>query len=131
MTKFPALYLAAALTLTASAAPALAQANKIFDLCRAAGKSFDFCMKQTMERSLAGCTAVRKQIKRQKESAAKEGYYLAFAGRKASTITGIRGCGYAWYKDEAKAQSVAMANCKRWEAEYGTGNGDKTCRLMN
>lgn len=119
------------LVLLSPALPANAQANKDYDACRAAGNNFGTCMTYMMERNGAGCTAARKQIRRQTKSAAKEGYYLAFAGRKDTTITGIRGCGYAWDTDKAKAQSRAMSECKKWEKTYGTGQGEKICALMN
>lgn len=121
---------AVALAMSVHAAPASAQASKDFDSCRANGESFGHCMEYMMDRNGAGCTAARKQIKRQKASAAKEGYHLAFAGRKDSTITGIRGCGYAWNTNMAKAQADAMKYCKESEAKYGTGNGEKICSLM-
>ena len=70
-------------------------------------------------------------IRSETPKARAEGWHLAFAGRKDSTITGIRGCGYAWNRDAAKAQAVALENCRKWEKTYGTGNGEKTCRLMN
>jgi hypothetical protein len=125
---FSALSLAATLALTT---PASAQASKDFDTCIAAGQDFGTCMTYMMDRNAAGCSAARKQIRRSKKDAAKDGWHLAFAGRKDSTITGIRGCGYAWRRDLAKAQAAAMNNCKKWEVKYGTDNGKKTCRLMN
>ena len=129
-TRFPTLS-ALALLLALPAAPALAQANTDYDACRGAGHDFGTCMTYMKDRNALGCTAARKQIRRQKSAAAKEGWHLAFAGRKDSTITGIRGCGYAWNSDPAKAQQAAMQNCRKWEKTYGTGDGDKVCSLMN
>jgi len=111
--------------------PAQAQASKDFDRCIAQGNTFGTCMDYVMERNGAGCTAARKQIRRQKAEAAEAGWYLAFAGRKDSTITGIRGCGYAWNRDAAKAQEIALRNCRKWEVQYGTDGGKKVCSLMN
>ncbi len=74
------------------------------------------------------CTKSRRALRRlTKEHPA---YTFAFAGRKAPTITGIRGCGFAWNTNPDKARSVAMQNCKKWEIQYGTGGGKWTCRLM-
>lgn len=129
MLRFIALCLSATLALLPI--PVLADMNEDFDSCRAAGRDFGTCMSYMMERNGAGCTAARKQIRRQKQEAASHGWHLVFAGRKDSTITGIRGCGYAWNRDAAKAQQTAMQNCKQWEAKYGTGDGTKVCSLMN
>lgn len=112
-------------------APVMSQSHKTFDICMSQGKDFGECMDRFMKNSPAGCSAARKQIRRQKASAAEAGWHLAFAGRKDSTITGIRGCGFAWYTDLRKAQEHAMASCRKWETTYGTNGGTKTCRLMN
>jgi len=78
---------------------------------------------------LGGCTAARHRIRSVRNQV--EGYHFAFAGRKAATFTGIRGCGWAWNKDKAKAEAAAMRHCKEWEVKYGTGGGGKTCRIMD
>lgn len=76
-----------------------------------------------------GCSQARKAIRAIKED--YPGYTFVFAGRKDRTITGIRGCGYAWNTNPAKAAQVAMENCRKWEKEYGTGaDGTKTCRIL-
>ena len=75
-----------------------------------------------------GCTRTRKAMR--KIAAAHPNYHFAFAGRKALTITGIRGCGYAWNVDAAAAQATALKICKQWEQAYGTAGGTRTCQLM-
>lgn len=74
------------------------------------------------------CSNVRKELA--KIASDYPAYHFAFAGRKAPTITGIRGCGYAWHTNENTAHIKALENCRKWESKLGTGNGKYTCRLM-
>lgn len=85
-------------------------------------------MRQTIKR-VGGCTRVRHKFKRLRKQ--YPAYHFAFAGRKAATITGIQGCGYSWDKNKAKADSRAMESYRRIEKRYGTGDGTKTCRLLD
>lgn len=87
-------------------------------------------MRDAEYRNSAGCTMYRKEIRKFKRRGEFEPYHFAFAGRKDRTITGIRGCGYGWSTDLERAQNIAMERCREWEVEYGVGNGEKTCRLM-
>jgi len=76
-----------------------------------------------------GCTAIRqvyRKLRREHPS-----YHFVFAGRRAPTITGMRGCGYAWGADLEKARAEAMAGCKRQEEKLGTNGGKRTCRFLN
>lgn len=84
---------------------------------------------RVMGEKLGGCTAIRHRIR----SANKQvsGHHFAFAGRKAATFSGIRGCGWAYSRNRAEAEAKAMQNCRKWEQEYGTGGGGKVCKLMN
>lgn len=75
-----------------------------------------------------GCTRTRKAMRA--VAADHPDYHFAFAGRKALTITGIRGCGYAWNINRAAAQAKAMQHCRKWERAYGTAGGTRTCHLM-
>lgn len=48
----------------------------------------------------------RKELQQQK--------YAAFARGRAFTITGMRGCGYAWNrKSQAQADQAALRNCRK------------------
>lgn len=76
----------------------------------------------------ATCTKIRRALRDLQELYPED--HFAFAGRKDRTITGIRGCGYAWDETLAAAQTRAMENCRKWEVEYGTHGGTRTCRLM-
>jgi hypothetical protein len=125
------LFLGALALCLISAAPAQAQSNRHFDECIARNETFGPCLEYMMARSTYSCTAARKQVRRLKLAAAKDGVYLAFAGRKDSTITGIRGCGIAWRSSLEEAQKAAMARCRQKEVEFGTAGGKKVCRLMN
>ncbi|MEM7242484.1 MAG: hypothetical protein AAF429_09885 [Pseudomonadota bacterium] len=70
---------------------------------------------------------ILSQIKKQKQY---KHLHFSFAGRKAPTITGIRGCGYAWNTSEDTAKEQAMAQCKKSEERFGTGKGNRTCRFL-
>ena len=77
----------------------------------------------------AGCSAVRLRLKLLQSQ--NRDVYFAFAGRKDTTISGIRGCGYSWFQpSKAKAEAIALENCKNMEARYGTDGGRKTCHLI-
>lgn len=56
-------------------------------------------------------------------------FYFYFAGRTDDTPTGMRGCGYGFHTDYTVARDRAMAGCQRWETEFGTDGGTKTCTL--
>lgn len=88
-------------------------------------------MRDAVYRNSAECTMWKREIRRFKRRGEFKPYQFAFAGRKDSTITGIRGCGYGWSMDLERAQEVAMEHCRKWEVEYGVGNGEKTCRLID
>ncbi len=102
--------------LLAGAAHAATDNQKIEDELAARGATF------------GGCSNVRAGVRNLARS--YPDYHFAFAGRKAPTITGIKGCGYAWNRDLAKAQANAMRLCRKSEVEYGTDGGKWTCRLM-
>ena len=87
-------------------------------------------IRKVMNRNATGCRNARKEIRRLRRNKRYSAYHLVFAGRKDSTITGMKGCGYAWNVDLVEAQSRAMAECRKWEVKYGTGDGEKTCRFM-
>lgn len=93
-----------------------------------AAPAFDAELKMTVKR-VGGCTRVRHRLRSLRKEHPE--YHFAFAGRKAATITGIQGCGFAWDKSGPVAAAKAMARCKRIEKKYGTGDGTKTCRLMD
>lgn len=88
-------------------------------------------MRDAAYRNSAECTVWKREIRRFKRRGEFEPYEFAFAGRKDSTITGIRGCGYGWSLSLERAQEIAMQNCRKWELKYGIGNGDKTCRIID
>lgn len=76
-----------------------------------------------------GCTRARKLLRTLRVD--YPDYHFVFAGRKAATITGIRGCGYAWGTDLGDVQTRAMTACRRQEAKLGTGpQGERTCRIL-
>lgn len=76
------------------------------------------------------CTRMRKYFRRAAKMYPE--YHFAFAGRRAVTITGMMGCGYAFNVTEEDAQARAMARCKRSEARLGTGGrGNLKCVFMN
>jgi len=77
-----------------------------------------------------GCTRMRKLYRDLRIR--YPDYHFAFAGRKAATITGIRGCGYDWGTSRDVAERGAMAACRRIEAQLGTGpKGERTCRFID
>lgn len=78
---------------------------------------------------IGGCSRVRGEFKILRKK--YPSYHFAFAGRKDFTLSGIRGCGYAWNKNKDIANKTAMQNCKKWEEKYGTAGGKKTCSLLN
>jgi len=76
-----------------------------------------------------GCTEMRKLFRVMRKDYPEVTF--AFAGRRAATITGMRGCGWAFDADTATAQQEAMRHCKKHEARMGTGpNGTRVCRLL-
>ncbi len=75
-----------------------------------------------------GCSKVLKRLKTFRRKYPEFHFY--FAGRKDDTRTGIRGCGYGFHTDPAKAQAGAMRNCKKWEVNYGTDGGRKICSFI-
>ena len=83
---------------------------------------------EEMRKNGAGCTYMRKKFRRFRKEFPDA--HFVFAGRKDRTITGIRGCGFAWNLDRVKAEEQAMKSCRKWEAEYGTDGGTKTCRFL-
>lgn len=87
-------------------------------------------LRKAMNRNATGCLNTRKEIRRLGRNKRYSAYHFAFAGRKDRTITGMKGCGYAWNVDLEGAQNKAMAECRKWEVKYGTGDGEKTCRFM-
>ncbi|MDN2581543.1 hypothetical protein [Aquibium sp. ELW1220] len=93
-----------------------------------AAPAFDEELKRTVKR-VGGCTRVRHRLRSLRKEHPE--YHFAFAGRKAATITGIHGCGFAWDRSGSVAASKAMASCKLIEKRYGTGDGTKTCRLLD
>lgn len=56
-------------------------------------------------------------------------FHFYFAGRADDTHTGMRGYGYGFHTDDAVARNRAMGGCQRWETEFGTEGGTKTCTL--
>lgn len=76
-----------------------------------------------------GCTDMRKLFRVLRKDYPEVTF--AFAGRRAPTITGMRGCGWSFDVDPATARQKAMTSCKREEAKRGTGpNGTRICRLL-
>lgn len=90
-------------------------------------------IRQALQKASKGafnCTAVRKEIRRLRPR--YPDFHFSFAGRRALTITGILGCGYAWSDiSQVDANTRAMQNCRKSEQELGTANGSKVCRLRN
>ncbi|MEO0402744.1 MAG: hypothetical protein AAF214_10250 [Pseudomonadota bacterium] len=75
------------------------------------------------------CSQARKELRKLRDE--HPNYHFAFAGRKDRTITGMRGCGYAWNLDLETAQQRAMLECRKSEVEFGTGgDGTRICRLL-
>ena len=81
-----------------------------------------------LKNKIAGCTRAKRKLRNFQKK--YKDYHFVFAGRKDRTITGIRGCGYAWNKNRNTARKNAMRNCKKWEKKYGTDGGKKTCRFF-
>ena len=124
------------LTLLLASAPAAmaddkARWNAEFDACTKAGGYFLPCIEHLSALHGGACEPLLAQFRRQFAQAAKQGVTLAFAGRKADTPTGMRGCGYAWAEDAEQAEREAMKGCRKSEVRYGTGNGDRVCALID
>ena len=78
--------------------------------------------------STFGCTRVRKRIA--KAIIKFPDTQFAFVGRTApKSITGIRGCGFAWGRGRSKVIARAMAYCKKGDRRFGTNTG-RTCKLL-
>ncbi len=118
--KFSQIGVVCAVVLSLSNPPALAQSA---EQSQAIAEQFEKYKGRTFS-----CTASRKALR--KLSKQYPAYHFVFAGRKDTTITGIRGCGFAWNTDLKRAQKVAMENCKEWEVKYGTAGGKKICRFL-
>ena len=74
-----------------------------------------------------GCTRVKKRFA--KAIIKFPDTQFAFVGRTApKSITGIRGCGFAWGRGQSKVNARAMARCRKGDRRFGTKTG-RTCKL--
>jgi len=78
--------------------------------------------------STFGCTRVRKRIA--KAIVKFPDTQFAFVGRTApKSITGIRGCGFAWGRGQSKVNAHAMARCRKKDRRHRNRTG-RTCKLL-
>lgn len=78
--------------------------------------------------STFGCTKVRKRIAKAVVNFPDTKF--AFVGRTApKSVTGIRGCGFAWGRGQSKVNARAMGYCKERDRRHRNRIG-RTCKLL-
>ncbi len=78
--------------------------------------------------STFGCTKARKRIS--KAIIEFPDTKFAFVGRTApKSVTGIRGCGFAWGRSQSKVNARAMGYCKKRDRRHRNRTG-RTCKLL-